>query len=87
MKAHAVIVGGLVDDPGSLRRGPIGVVRENDIFHEAPHWEKVASMMQTLFHYLNESADKNITERSLWVAIPVSALCLSLLFWRRWNNH
>ncbi len=46
---------GLVADPGAFRQGPIGVIRENNIFHEAPHWEKVELMMQALFHYLNES--------------------------------
>ncbi len=48
---------GLVVDPGSFRQGPVGMIRENNIFHEAPHWKKVESMMLALFHYLNESDD------------------------------
>lgn len=48
---------GLVAEPGTLRRSPIGVLRENDIFHEAPHWKNVPSMMQRLFEYLNASDD------------------------------
>ncbi|MEJ2283884.1 MAG: Fic family protein [Desulfobacterales bacterium] len=55
LEAHAIMMTGLADDPGSLRQGPIGVIRENDVFHQAPDWEKVPSMIQALFHYLNKS--------------------------------
>ena len=64
LEAHAIMMAGLVDDPGSLRQGPIGVIRENDVFHEAPHWGKVASMMQVLFHYLNGSDDHLLIKSS-----------------------
>jgi Fic family protein len=55
---------GLVADPGSLRQGPIGVIRENNIFHEAPDWKKVALMMPALFHYLTESDDHPLIKSS-----------------------
>ena len=64
LEAHAIMMGGLVDDPGSLRQGPIGVIRENDVFHEAPDWEKVASMVQALFHYLEKSDDHLLIKSS-----------------------
>ena len=57
LEAHALMMRGLADDPGSLRQGPVGVIRENDVFHQAPVWETVPSMMQGLFHYLNKSDD------------------------------
>ncbi len=63
-EAHGIMMKGLVADPGSLRQGPIGVIRENNIFHEAPDWEKVALMMQALFHYLNESDDHPLIKSS-----------------------
>ena len=50
LKAHGIMMKGLMADPGSLRQGPIGVIRENNIFHETPQWEKVELMMQVLFH-------------------------------------
>jgi Fic family protein len=50
LEAHGIMMKGLGADPGLLRQGPIGVIRENNIFHEAPHWKKVESMLQTLFH-------------------------------------
>jgi Fic family protein len=64
LEAHAIMMGGLADDPGSLRHGPIGVIRDNDVFHEAPHWEKVVSMIQALFHYLNQSDDHLLIKSS-----------------------
>ena len=55
---------GLMADPGSLRQGPVGVIRENNIFHEAPHWEKVELMMQALFLNLNEIDDHLLIKSS-----------------------
>jgi len=64
LKAHGIMMKGLMADPGSLRQGPIGVIRENNIFHEAPHWEKVRLMMQALFHYLKDSDDHPLIKSS-----------------------
>jgi Fic family protein len=64
LDAHAIMMRGLADNPGSLRQGPIGVIRENDVFHQAPHWEKVAPMMQALFHYLNDCDDHLLIKSS-----------------------
>ncbi len=64
LEAHGIMMKGLVADPGSLRQGPIGVIRENNIFHEAPHWKEVELMMQALFHYLNESDDHPLIKSS-----------------------
>ena len=64
LEAHGIMMKGLVADPGSLRQGPIGVIRENNIFHEALHWKEVELMMQALFHYLNESDDHPLIKSS-----------------------
>jgi len=64
LEAHGIIMKGLVADPGLLRQGPIGVIRENNIFHEAPHWKKVESMLKALFHYLDESDDHLLIKSS-----------------------
>lgn len=64
LEAQGIMMKGLVADPGLLRQGPIGVIRENNIFHEAPPWKKVASMMQALFHYLDESDDHLLIKSS-----------------------
>jgi Fic family protein len=57
LEAHGILMTGLMENPGTFRHGPIGVLRENDIFHEALHWEKVVPMMQALFDYLNTSRE------------------------------
>jgi Fic family protein len=64
LKAHGIMMKGLMADPGSFRQGPIGVIRENNIFHEAPHWEEVKLMMQALFYYLNDSDDHPLIKSS-----------------------
>jgi Fic family protein len=64
LEAHGIIMKGLMADPGSLRQGPIGVIRENNIFHEAPHWKKVELMTQALFLYLNEIDDHPLIKSS-----------------------
>lgn len=57
LDAHRGLMQGLVAGPGQLRKGPIGVVRPNNIFHEAPDWQNVGPMMQALFAYLQRSDD------------------------------
>jgi Fic family protein len=64
LEAHGIMMQDLMAKPGSLRQGPIGVIRENNIFHEAPGWEKVGLMMQALFHYLKESNDHPLIKSS-----------------------
>jgi len=64
LKAHGIMMKGIMADPGSLRQGPIGVIRENNIFLEAPHWKKVELMMQALFLYLNEIDDHPLIKSS-----------------------
>jgi len=64
LAAHGIMMKGLVADPGSLRQGPIGVIRENNIFHEAPHWKKIELMMQALFEYLDQSDDHPLIKSS-----------------------
>lgn len=64
LEVHGIMMKGLLAEPGTLRQGPIGVIRENNIFHEAPPWEKVGPMMEALFHYLNASDDHLLIKSS-----------------------
>ncbi len=57
LEAHRILMKGLVDAPGQLRESPIGIIRERDIFHEAPLWQDVAPMMTDLFEYLKTGRD------------------------------
>ena len=64
LEAHGILMKGLMANPGSLRQDPIGVIRENNTFHEAPSWKKVELMMRALFDYLNESDDHPLIKSS-----------------------
>lgn len=64
LAAHAIMMKDLVAAPGTIRQGPIGVLRENRIYHEAPAWEKTDAMMQGLFQYLKESDDHLLIKSS-----------------------
>ena len=47
-RTHAVLMHGLVDQPGSFRRGSVGIRRGNDIVHIAPPAERVPSLLGDL---------------------------------------
>ena len=57
LAAHKTMMMGLITSTGTLRKQPIGMIREKDIFHEAPNCEMVPSMMNALFDYLSNSED------------------------------
>ena len=64
LEAHGIMMKGLKADAGSLRQGQIGVIRENNIFQEPPHWKKVALMMRAFFLYLKEIDDHPLIKSS-----------------------
>jgi Fic family protein len=57
LNAHGVLMEGLTTSAGHFRKGPIGIIRQGGIFHEAAPWQQVESMMQTLFGYLETTED------------------------------
>jgi Fic family protein len=62
LRAHKIIMQGLIPSAGDFRKGPIGVIRPGNRFHEAPHWQEVEPMIQTLFDYLGETDDHLIIQ-------------------------
>lgn len=57
LRAHRIMMQGLIPSAGAFRKGPIGVLRPGDRFHEAPPWPEVAPMAQALFDYLGTTND------------------------------
>lgn len=57
LRAHQIMMKGLIPSAGAFRKGPIGVLRPGDRFHEAPPWRQVAPMVQALFDYLGAADD------------------------------
>lgn len=56
-KAHKILMKGLVDNPGQLRKSSVGIVKGEDITHIAPKGEIVKALLNKLFEYLKHDSD------------------------------
>ncbi len=56
-KAHGILMSGLIDNAGKLRRTSVGIVKGSDIAHLAPPGDIVISLMSDLFKYLKDDED------------------------------
>lgn len=56
-KAHEILMKDLIENPGELRTGSVGIVKGSDIAHIAPPGEMVYSLMTDLFEYLENDDD------------------------------
>ena len=56
-KAHKLLMSGLVDIPGQLRKTSVGIVKGEDIAHLAPPGELVYPLLKNLFDYLKNDKD------------------------------
>jgi Fic family protein len=56
-KAHKLLMSGLVDIPGQLRKTSVGIVKGEDIAHFAPPGELVYPLLKNLFDYLKNDKD------------------------------
>ena len=54
LKAHGLLMKGLVDNPGKYRTKGVGIVKGNDVEHIAPPADKVPFLMKDLFTYLKD---------------------------------
>ena len=53
LSAHRLLMKGLVDDPGHLRRGDVGIYRGNQLVHMAPPASQVPRLMDELLKWLS----------------------------------
>lgn len=56
-EAHRLLMTGLIDQPGQLRKTAVGIVKGEDIAHIAPPGEMVYPLMKDLFDYLKNDTD------------------------------
>jgi Fic family protein len=56
-KAHKILMKDLIENPGTLRTGSVGIVKGSDITHIAPSGAMVYSLMSDLFNYLKNDDD------------------------------
>lgn len=57
VKAHAVLMNGLIDNPGKLRTTNVGIVKGSKVEHIAPGGTMINGLMKDLFHYLKADND------------------------------
>lgn len=55
LKAHQMLMTGLVDAPGHLRSGNVGVYRDNPLIHMAPPAGQLARLMSDLLNWLKDT--------------------------------
>lgn len=55
--AHGVLMEGLLDNAGSLRKTSVGIVKGDNVAHIAPPGDMVYPLMKDLFKYLNNDDD------------------------------
>lgn len=57
LAAHAVLMEGLLDSPGSYRNGGVGVMRGTQVIHMAPPAIRVPKLMDDLLAWLNSTSE------------------------------
>lgn len=57
LSAHKILMTGLIDNPGQLRKTSVGIVKGDEIAHLAPPGEMVYPLMKDLFNYLSNDTD------------------------------
>ncbi|MEY4463472.1 MAG: hypothetical protein RLZZ81_443 [Pseudomonadota bacterium] len=60
LKAHKILMQGLVGDNGKWRKGNAGIFKGTEIIHFAPPASRVSLLMQDLFDFITQ--DKNVSE-------------------------
>jgi Fic family protein len=60
LKAHSLLMKGLVPSPGEFRKKQVGIMRGEDITHIAPTADMVPGLMNDLFKYLRSDNDLEI---------------------------
>jgi Fic family protein len=57
LKAHQLLMKGLIDLPGKFRTKSVGIVKGKEVAHVAPPPEHLPSLVKDLFEYYNTSDD------------------------------
>ena len=60
LKAHLVLMNGLVNNPGKFRKSQVGILKGKQVAHIAPGFNMVPGLMNDLFEYLQNDTDLEI---------------------------
>jgi len=62
LKAHKLLMTGLIEKPGTYRTKGVGIVKGSQVAHIAPPHHNVKFLMRDLFAYLKSEADSSLIE-------------------------
>ena len=57
LKAHKILMGKLIADPGKYRKGSVGIVKGQKLEHMAPSHKQVPYLMKDLFNYVKDKTE------------------------------
>jgi len=57
LKAHGVMMNGIIDDAGTLRKTGVGVYSGEKLIHMAPPYDRVPELIADLMHWAENSTD------------------------------
>ena len=66
LKAHGIMALGLVDNPGTFRRGGVGVIGKSGFSHVAPPANMVSGLISELFDWLKNAEDHILIKSSVF---------------------
>ena len=56
-EAHALLMNGLIDNPGRIRTKPVGIIKGSIVTHITPPGKMVKSLLNELFNYVKKDRD------------------------------
>ncbi len=65
LKAHKILMKGLIKRPGELRKKSVGIVKGSEVAHIAPPYENLPFLMKNLFDYLKTGDDPILIKSSV----------------------
>jgi Fic family protein len=65
LSAHKILMNGLMDAPGALRMGSVGILKGSQVSHVAPPADKLHILLEDLFSYLKDSEDHVLIKSSV----------------------
>jgi len=60
LKAHNMLMKGLIDSPGKYRKQGVGIVKGDKVKHIAPPFENTPYLMKGLFNYLKDKSELSL---------------------------
>jgi len=60
LKAHRMLMNGLIEHPGKYRKQGVGIVKGEKVAHIAPPFGNIPYLMKDLFNYLNDKSELSL---------------------------